>query len=328
LRGSDAVYEELIDLRRRGFRFAVIADDNFYPVSHKDIELAERQNNSERVRELKQIRAERFELMAKMAKLPDDMVFFTQITMEAAEDSEFLTAMRKAHIRGALVGVEAVTPEGLKDVYKEFNFAGESLVERLRLFREHDVHVLGSFIFGLPSDRPATFDATVDVAQAANIAFAQFVMLQPLPGTVDFGRWEKEESDPPRIAGVPITRYWLIPQELRPRFYIAHPQMSADEIRQLTQRAWDRFYSVRSIWKRAQCVKSLKSRLAFLFISKLYRQMYANTGIATDSARRSKSTRWARWIAKPCRLLFVAKPMPELRQYDFADAALISQDVL
>jgi radical SAM superfamily enzyme YgiQ (UPF0313 family) len=311
LRGSDAVYEELIELRRRGFRFAVLADDNFYPVSHKDIELAERQNNAERVRELKQIRAERFELMAKMANLPKDMVFFTQITMEAAEDSEFLHAMRKAHIRGALVGVEAVTPQGLKDVYKEFNFAGEDLVKRLRLFREHDVHVLGSFIFGLPSDQPATFEATVDVAQAAQIAFAQFVMLQPLPGTVDFGRWEKEDTNPMRVQGIPVTRYWLIPQSVRPRIYTEHPRMSADEIRQRTQQAWDKFYSLKLIWKRAQCVKSLKSRIAFVLISKLYRQMYANTGIATDSARVSKSNRWARWLAKPCRLLFVAKPMPE-----------------
>ena len=29
----------------------------------------------------------------------------------------------------------------------------------------------------------------------------------------------------------------------------------------------------------------LKGRLAFVLISKIYRQMYANTGIATDSAR-------------------------------------------
>jgi hypothetical protein len=42
------------------------------------------------------------------------MVFFTQITMEAAEDTEFLDAMRRANIKGALVGIEAVTPEGLK----------------------------------------------------------------------------------------------------------------------------------------------------------------------------------------------------------------------
>ena len=82
------------------------------------------------------------------------MVFFTQITMEAAEDEAFLDAMRRANIKGALVGVEAVTPEGLKDVYKDFNDVGDALVQRLRTFREHGVHVLGSFIFGLPSDRP------------------------------------------------------------------------------------------------------------------------------------------------------------------------------
>ncbi|MFN2421538.1 MAG: hypothetical protein ABR527_09220 [Gemmatimonadota bacterium] len=57
---------------------------------------------------------------------------------------------------------------------------------------------------------------------------------------------------------------------------------------------------------------NLGTRLAFLLISKLYRQMYANTGIATDSARVSRATRWARWLAKPCRRLFIARPMPDL----------------
>jgi hypothetical protein len=40
--------------------------------------------------------------------------------------------------------------------------------------------------------------------------------------------------------------------------------------------------------------------------------MYANTGIATDSARVNRSARWARVIARPCRRLFAAKPMPHL----------------
>ena len=53
-------------------------------------------------------------------------------------------------------------------------------------------------------------------------------------------------------------------------------------------------------------------RLAFVLISKLYRQMYANTGIATDSARVNRSARWARLIAKPCRRLFAARPLPHL----------------
>src|SRR5260221_1196995 len=159
-RSSDSVMEEIVQLRRLGFRFIALADDNFYPVTLTDLRLAEQQGNAPRIAELKRIRAERFELMGRLAQLPKDTIFFTQITMEAAEDTEFLDAMRAAHIKGALVGVESVTPEGLKDVYKGFNLSGDELIARLRQFRKHGVHVLGSFIFGLPSDKKTTFAAT------------------------------------------------------------------------------------------------------------------------------------------------------------------------
>ncbi len=312
-RASDLVVEEIVTLRRRGFRFIALADDNFYPVTLTDLQMASRRADQSSFQTLSAIRAERFELMRRLAALPDDMVFFTQITMEAAEDPEFLEAMSKARIKGALVGIESVAPEGLKDVHKGFNVAGDQLVDRLRAFRHHGVHVLGSFIFGLPSDRQTTFDATVAVAQQSGVTFAQFVMLTPFPGTTDFAAWEKSmESDPTRIAGRPLSRHWLIPQGERPKVYIPHPVMSPDDIRRGTQRAWDRFYSFGNIWERAHCVESLKSRLAFVLISKLYRQMYANTGIATDSARVGRSAHWARWIAKPCRRLFTGSPMPEL----------------
>ncbi len=312
-RSSDAVIEEIVQLRRLGFRFIALADDNFYPVTLTDLRLAEEQHNTARLNELKTIRAERFSLMRRLAQLPPDTIFFTQITMEAAEDTEFLDAMQAAHIKGALVGVESVTPEGLKDVYKEFNCAGEDLVNRLRTFRRHGVYVLGSFIFGLPSDRPETFDATAAAAVRAEIAFAQFVMLTPFPGTVDFIRWEKQmEAVPVQVDGIPITRRWLIPQALRPKLFWPHPTMSAEEIRLRTQSVWDKFYGLKTIWMRSRFIKSLRARLAFVLISKIYRQMYADTGIATDSARVSRSARWARWLAKPCQRLFAASPMPHL----------------
>jgi hypothetical protein len=41
--------------------------------------------------------------------------------------------------------------------------------------------------------------------------------------------------------------------------------------------------------------------------------MYAGTGISTDSARKKKSKRWARWTAKRCLNLFHATPMPDLK---------------
>jgi radical SAM superfamily enzyme YgiQ (UPF0313 family) len=323
-RASDPVIEEIVQLRRLGYRFIALADDNFYPVTLQDIELAERQGNAERVAELRQMRDERFEFMERLAELPKDMILFTQITMEAAEDEKFLEAMRAARIKGALVGVEAVSAEGLKAIYKDFNLSGDNLVERLRMFKRKGVHVLGSFIFGLPTDRQETFEATAALAKRADLTFAQFVTMTPFPGTVDFQRWEKMlGDDAPRVEGVPITRYWLIPGHLRPKLYTDHPTMSAEEIRAGTQRVWDSYYSFREIWRRADCVKSIRSRLAFVFISKLYRQMYANTGIATDSARRKKANRWARWMAVLCQKLFRAKPMPELQVPRRASSPLV-----
>ena len=315
-RGVDAVVEEIVELRRRGFRFIALADDNFYPVTLEDLEQASRRADHQRLNELKALRAERFELMERLSKLPDDMNFFTQITMEAAEDTAFLSAMKKARIKGALVGVESVTEAGLKDIYKGFNLHGEELVQRLQQFKQHGIHVLGSFIFGLPSDRAETFNATAALALRADVTFAQFVMLTPFPGTVDFAKWELAQAKKPdaeSVDGVPITRHWLIPQARRPKVYTPHPTLSADEIRERTQGVWDQFYSLPHIWKRSRAVKSLKNRIGFVLCSKLYRQMYANTGIATDSARHAKSERMARFLAKPCRRLFIAKPMPELQ---------------
>jgi len=234
--------------------------------------------------------------------------------MEAAEDPEFLDAMRKANIKGALVGVEAVTPAGLKDIYKDFNLHGEELAKRLRTFKEHGVHVLGSFIFGLPSDTAATFDATAALAESADITFAQFVMLTPFPGTIDFDKWEKSfVNGPLMFEGTPLTRHWLIPASRRPKYYMPHPNMTHEEVQARTQGVWDRFYSLPVIWKRSRCVKKIKGRLAFVLISKLYRQMYANTGIASDSARASSAERWARLISKPTAKLFAGKPMPDLQ---------------
>jgi len=176
------------------------------------------------------------------------------------------------------------------------------------------VHVLGSFIFGLPTDKPDTFHTTVDLAQRSGVSFAQFVMLTPFPGTVDFINWERDTAQAVSVDGVPLSRYWLIPSSRRTKVYVPHPIMSADEIRERTQGTWDAFYTFRRIWARSTCVRSLRARLAFVLISKLYRQMYANTGIATDSARIARSVQGARWLARFARRLFIAPPLPDLEE--------------
>ncbi len=313
-RPAGAVVEEVVALRRMGYRFIALADDNFYPVTTADLERAARLDDKRQYERLISLRRDRFDLMDRLARIPGDLVFFTQITMEAAEDEEFLGAMKSAHIRGALVGVESISAAGLKGMYKGFNLSGEDLVARLKQFRRFDIHVLGSFIFGLQSDTPDTFEATSELADRAELTFAQFLPFTLFPGTVDFEKWEKDKGHScPDAERESLTHPWLIPPGERPKLYSPHPTMSADEIRGRTQKVWSSFYSLSKIWRRSRCVSRLRSRLAFVLISKLYRQMYANTGMATESFGQAKAVRWARIIARPCRALFSARPMPQIQ---------------
>jgi radical SAM superfamily enzyme YgiQ (UPF0313 family) len=313
-RPVDAVIEEVVKLRRLGYRFIALADDNFYSVSLKDLEKAAGRKDQSHYQRILSLRSERFLLMEKLARIGSNIIFFTQITMEAAEDEEFLLAMRAAGIKGALIGIESVSAEGLTSTFKGFNLTGDALVKRLQKFRKFDIHVLGSFIFGLQSDTKQTFSDTSDLADRAGLTFAQFVPLTPFPGTIDFEKWEKQMIlDDTRVAGIPIHKHWLIPVDRRPKIYFSHPVMDANEILSRTQQVWDSFYGISKIWKRSSCVSKIRNRLAFVFISKLYRQMYAKTGISTDSARKSNAVKWTRMIGKLCRPLFSARMLPELQ---------------
>ena len=44
---DDGVIREIVQLRRKGFRFIALADDNFYPVL-TDLKIADRQDNTAR----------------------------------------------------------------------------------------------------------------------------------------------------------------------------------------------------------------------------------------------------------------------------------------
>src|SRR4029453_5225665 len=50
-RRVDTVVDEIVELRRRGFRFVALADDNFYPVALADLAMGERQQNIPRLDE-------------------------------------------------------------------------------------------------------------------------------------------------------------------------------------------------------------------------------------------------------------------------------------
>lgn len=125
------IVREVCELCARGFRFIVLADDNFYAVG------AGNQQTEQRM--LK----DRYGLMhAFEHETPSDVIFLTQTSIRTAQDQAFLDAMRRAKVRLALVGIESVNSSSLRQIGKTFNKTGDELVAAVRTMQRNGVYVL------------------------------------------------------------------------------------------------------------------------------------------------------------------------------------------
>ncbi len=314
VRTNDAILHELKYLYAAGFRVVLFADDNFYPYTLEDIKNA---RNEEQAAELQAGYDGRLELLHRISKeIPDDMRFCTQVTLEVAENPDFLKAMRRANIIGVLIGIEAVTPEGLKAVNKEWNSVGDELIERLNAIRTLGPQfILGSLIFGLESDTPESLEFTKVFSRDCGMALAQFVPMVPFPGTVDFALMRRGKKDL-KLKDVDYD-YWLDPDH--PRILYDHPNFeSDDELLQKVDDAWEDFYSTRAIFRRSRSFgyKGWKHHLAYWAVNRGLFTRYRRHGLSSDSALRgNKKRRMAKLLGKLTLRLLKAKPSvnaPEL----------------
>jgi radical SAM superfamily enzyme YgiQ (UPF0313 family) len=292
IRTTDDIIEEINLLYSLGFRFFLLADDNFYAVGKKNQKAFD------------EVMAQRYELMHKLAtQVPKDTRFFTQTTIRTADDPEFLKAMRKARIKGVLIGIESVDVEGLNSINKEFNKTGQDLIEAIKRMQEHRVFVWGSYIVGLASDTKPVYDAMLHVATASQMAFAQFVPYTPFPGTVDWANLLRNKL--PIKLEKNMQQYWL--REKQP-LLVRHPHLHPEEIRAALKSLWDGFYTTRQIVKRAKTIglKKPVHILAFLLISKIHKRIYYEHGIASDSARTIKGG-WMIRLLGECALRVMKK---------------------
>src|SRR4029450_2661253 len=124
---------------------------------------------------LEQVREDRLRLFDEYDRaVPQSLYAFTQMTAEVISDDEYLDAMyEKMRLRGALIGVESFTEEGLKVANKTWNPVGQRMVEAIQKIQDHGMVVLASIINGLESDTVATLSTMREFAVASGTAFAQ-----------------------------------------------------------------------------------------------------------------------------------------------------------
>ncbi len=117
--------------------------------------------------------------------------FFTEASINLADDETLLSGMREAGFNEVFIGIETPSREGLAETGKSQNLKTD-MEKSVRKIQRHGIEVLAGFIIGFDSDPPDIFDRQIDFIQKNAIPKAMIGLLTALPGTRLFQRLERE----------------------------------------------------------------------------------------------------------------------------------------
>ena len=296
LRLTDKIIEEANELYNKGFRYIIFADDNFNPSTLGRIA---REPSAQKRKELERIREERLKFFDEYDRsVPKNLYGFTQMTVEATSDPEYLAALyEKMRIRAALIGIESFSEESLKSANKLWNPTGQKMVEAIQQIQDAGICVLSSIICGLEPDTVQTIRTMREFALESGTMLAQFTMYHPYPGTKDFYEMVTDLRNldapafvPKHTTKIPEERFWLKPSNEVD--LIKHAHMTREELLTENRKCWDTFYSVREVVKRVKRgrVKNwpLAGKLTYLLLCLAFRRIYGGQGMAADGVRRKQ----------------------------------------
>ena len=118
-------------------------------------------------------------------------VFFTESSIDLADDPELLEMMVRAGFDSVFIGIESPEETSLRECRKHQN-TNRNLLESVKKIHRAGLQVMGGFIVGFNSDLPSIFQRQIDFIQNSGIVIAMVGMLQAPPGTRLFERLRQE----------------------------------------------------------------------------------------------------------------------------------------
>jgi radical SAM superfamily enzyme YgiQ (UPF0313 family) len=165
-----AELDQLHDMRWRGSVF--IVDDNFI-------------GNKKKVKELLP------HVIDWNARRGSPFTFFTEASLNLADDQWLLRMMKDARFNRVFLGIETPVEASLQEAQKLQN-TRRSLMESVRRIQSYGMEVMAGFIVGFDSDPEDIFDRQVEFIQESGIPMAMVGLLLALPGTQLYRRLQKE----------------------------------------------------------------------------------------------------------------------------------------
>jgi radical SAM superfamily enzyme YgiQ (UPF0313 family) len=172
-KSNQQMLDELDALRRTGWRGPVfIVDDNF--IGNK--------------RNVKKLLPE----LAEWSKRNDrPFSFFTEASVNLAEDDELLELMRRAGFYRVFLGIETPVKESLKEAQKSQNIRSD-LLQSVRKVQSYGMEVMAGFIIGFDNDPEDIFERQINFIRESAIPLAMVGLLTALPQTQLWRRLQRE----------------------------------------------------------------------------------------------------------------------------------------
>jgi radical SAM superfamily enzyme YgiQ (UPF0313 family) len=174
LKTSAQVIAEIDALRAQNISIAFIVDDNLI-------------GNKRAIKEVLR------ELIAWQKANGYPMAFFTEASLDLADDPELIALMIEAHFVAVFIGIESPNEASLRETKKYQNVRqGGTIVDRVHAIQNAGLEVWCGMIIGFDHDDPTAFNAQREFLRDARIAHAMVGMLAAIPKTPLYDRLERE----------------------------------------------------------------------------------------------------------------------------------------
>jgi radical SAM superfamily enzyme YgiQ (UPF0313 family) len=161
------------------------------------------------------------------------LTFFTEASIDLADDQELMELMVEANFLATFIGIESPKEASLLETKKFQNVrAGGTLVEKVQRIQRNGIDVWCGMIMGFDSDDSSIFDAQRKFLTEARISIAMIGMLHAIPKTPLHERLAAEgrldTSDEPEF-GTNIIPLQIRGEELRDGYLSVISDMYAPE---------------------------------------------------------------------------------------------------
>jgi radical SAM superfamily enzyme YgiQ (UPF0313 family) len=182
LKSAQQVIAELDDLYDAGWRSNIFfVDDNF--IGNKQY-----------------LKTSLLPALIEWRKDKKGCVFYTEASINLADDPELLDLMVRAGFDSVFIGIESPDEESLTECRKNQN-KNRDLLQNVKIIQHSGLQVTAGFIIGFDSDTPSTFQRQIDFIQKSGIVTAMVGILNAPPGTRLFERLQREDRVTGKVSG-------------------------------------------------------------------------------------------------------------------------------